>query len=98
MCLATISGLRRLNVGASITPPRSRSGIVEEVAVMRRAAAVGDHHGHPFLTPGPPGPLPVVGGPRRHVSHQGHVQGPDVDAHFQRRRGDEAVGAPVLGT
>ena len=70
--------------------------VIEEVAVMGRTTAVSDHHGHPFLTTGPSGPLPVVGGTGWHVSHQGHVQGPDVHTEFQGRRGDKAVG-PTLG-
>ena len=74
-----------------------QQGIIEEIAVVRGAAAVGHDHRHPLLTTGSPGPLPVVRRTRRHVAHQGHVQGPDIDAHLQGRRGDQAIRAAMFG-
>ena len=72
--------------------------VIEEIAVVRGAAAVGHDHRHAFFTARSPGPLPVVGRARRHVAHQGHVQGPDVDAHLQGRRGHQAVRPAMFGT
>ena len=42
--------------GAAEEPQR----VIEEVAVVVRAAAVGHDDRHPLLTARPPGPLPVV--------------------------------------
>ena len=79
--------------GAAQQPQR----VVEEVAIMVRAAAVGDDDRHSLLTTRPSSSLPVVGSPGWDVPHQGHVQDPDVDAHLQRGRGDQAVGLAVPG-
>ena len=62
---------------------------------MRRAATVRHHNGHSLFTSGPPGPLPVVSSFGRDVSHQSHVERPDVHAHFQGRRSHEAVSATM---
>ena len=49
ICLATISGLRRLKVGASIAPPRSRSGH-RRSSGRGETAAVSHDHRHAFFT------------------------------------------------
>ena len=57
-------------------PAQQPQRVIEEVAVVRGAAAVGHDHGHAFFTARSPGSLPVVRRAWRHVPHQGHVQAP----------------------
>ena len=71
--------------------------VVEEVAIMIGPATVGDDDRHPLLTSRPPGTLPVVRCLWWDVPHQCHVQDTNVDAHLQRRRGDQAVRPAVPG-
>ena len=78
--------------GGRIDPAREQLERLREIgSVVRDGTAVGEVHRHAMPAPRAPGPLPVVGGERRHVPHQHRVELADVDAELQGRRAHQAV-------
>ena len=90
-CLRTRTSFLRLKRGGRIGAPSSRVGLLEEVRVVDRLAAVDVDDGHPPSPSRSADALPVVRGRRRHVSAEDEVERADVDAELERRAGDERV-------